>query len=89
MKITNEKLWGNLSMALVLIYVTIGGGYELITGIQNHHIKTSFVFVFLSSLIFVSRVLYAMSSGAKRTLWADLYGAAVMIAISILHLILN
>lgn len=87
--IANEKLWGRISMILILAYVTIGGGYEIVSGIRDHHIQSSLPFASLSCSIFVGRIFYAVASGARRTLWADIYGAVVMAVISILHLYFN
>lgn len=81
----NEALWGKIAMILVLLYVTVGGGYEIYLAFVTKHVHSTFIFSFLSSLIFVSRVLYAISSKARRTLWADVYGAVVMLLISCLH----
>jgi len=76
-------------MILILAYVTIGGGYEIFIGIKTHHVQSSFIFSFLSSLIFVGRIFYAIASKAKRTLVADIYGAIVMLTISLLHIYFN
>lgn len=88
-KLKREQLWGEISKFLVMLYVTVGGGYEIISGILSGHVNSTFVFSFLSSLIFVGRVLYGFYSGARKTMWADVYGAAVMLLISVLHVIIN
>ena len=89
MQITDEKLWGRISMTSILLYVTLGGGSEILTGIKNHHVGSTLLFSSLSCLIFVGRIFYAISSKAKRTIIADIYGAVVMLAISLLHLHFN
>lgn len=89
MTIGSEKIWGTLSMVLILLYVTVGGGYEIYKAIKTKHVGSSLVFSFLSCLIFLGRILYAIASEATRTLWADVYGFFVLLALSILHLIYN
>jgi hypothetical protein len=88
-RLSREKLWGNVSKFLILAYVFLGGGYEIVMGIVNHHVQASFVFSFMSSLIFLGRIFYALYSGAVRTMWADVCGVTVMLVLSILHVIIN
>ena len=85
----SEKFWGQLSMFLILLYVTVGGGYEIYKGVTMRHVQSSFIFSFLSALIFVGRIFYARATGARRTIIADIYGALVMLSISILNIFFN
>ena len=73
-----ENTWALITKILVLTYVTIGGGYEILSGIHTHHIHSSFVFAFLSGLIFIGRIGYGKTSGANKTIPADIYGLIVM-----------
>ncbi len=84
-----ERMWGNISRFLIIIYILAGGGYEIINGILSHHIQASFIFSLTSSLIFIGRIFYAFYSKATRTMWADVLGAVVMLVLSALHLIIN
>ncbi len=86
---SKERVWGNLSRALIIMYIFLGGGYEIFAGIAHHHIQASFVFSFMSALIFIGRVFYALYSGATRTMGADVCGATVMLTLSVLHVIIN
>lgn len=84
-----EKMWGNISRVIILLYVFAGGGYEIISGLIHWHIAASFIFSFMSCLIFVCRIFYAHYSGATRTMWSDICGAAIMLVLSILHVVIN
>lgn len=78
-----------MTKALIFIYVTIGGGYEIYSGLTSGQVHSSFLFAFLSGAIFVGRIGYGISSGAKKTIPADIYGLVVMWFIAFLRLYLN
>jgi hypothetical protein len=82
-------VWGNITKTLVFIYVTIGGGYEIYSGITTGHIHSSFIFAFLSGSIFIGRIGYGISSGAKKTIPADIYGLVVMWIVAFTRLALD
>lgn len=88
-KVDKAKQWGNISRWLIMIYVFVGGGYEIIAGISQHHIHATFVFSILSCFIFVGRIFYGYYAGATRTMWADVCGALMMLTLSVLHVIIN
>ncbi len=71
-------IWGQATKIIVIIYVTIGGGYEIYSGIITRHMHSSFIFAFLSGSIFIGRIGYGITSGAKKTVPADIYGLIVM-----------
>jgi hypothetical protein len=84
-----DILWGWITKILVFTYVTIGGGYELYSGIKTGHVHSSFIFAFLSGSIFIGRIGYGKSSGASKTIPADIYGLVVMWSVAFLRLYLN
>jgi hypothetical protein len=84
-----DVIWGWITKILVFAYVTIGGGYELYSGIVHGQIQSSFVFAFLSGAIFVGRIGYGIASGAKKTVPADMYGLVVMWTIAFMRFYLN
>ena len=84
-----DVLWGRITKILVVTYVSIGGGYELYCGLFKGTVHSSFIFAFLSGLIFVGRIGYGMTSGAKKTIPADIYGLIVMWAVAFTRLYLN
>ncbi len=84
-----EVYWGNFTKFLILTYVTIGGGYELYYGIVNGTVRSSFLFAFLSGSIFIGRIGYGYTSGARKTMPADIYGLVVMWRVAFLRLCLN
>lgn len=84
-----DVMWGNITKAFVFIYVTIGGGYEIYSGLVNGVVHSSFLFAFLSGSIFIGRIGYGVTSGAKRTLPADIYGLVMMWVVAFLRLYLN
>lgn len=86
---TKEKTWGNISKFIILGYVFLGGGYEIVMGIAKWHIQSSFIFSFMSCLIFVCRIMYAHYSGATRTMWSDFAGAGIMLILLVLHVVIN
>lgn len=88
-RIRKAKQWGNISRVVIMIYVFLGGGYEIVIGIAHHHVQSSFVFSLMSSFIFVSRIFYAVYSQATKTVWADICGAVIMLFLSFLHVIIN
>lgn len=82
-----EKLWGYITSSLVLIYITFGAGYEIYKGFDTHHVGSSLIFIITSACIFLGRVMYGLFSGARRTIYADGYGAMVMLFLTILKCI--
>lgn len=84
-----DAIWAMITKFIVFIYVTIGGGYELYSGIMHGHVNSSFIFAFLSGTIFIGRIGYGMSSGANKTVPADIYGLIVMWSVAFLRLYLN
>lgn len=84
-----DVLWAWITKLLVFTYVTLGGGYELYSGFVNHHVNSSFIFAFLSGSIFIGRIGYGISSGAKKTVPADIYGLIIMWTVAFLRLYLN
>lgn len=85
----NDSLWAMITKILVFTYVTIGGGYEIYSGISHGQVHSSFIFAFLSGSIFIGRIGYGISSGAKKTVPADIYGLIVMWAVAFIRLYLN
>jgi len=85
----SEEFWGNLLKWLVFLFVTVGGGYEIFSGIRDKHIQSSLIFIFLSFTIFAGRIFYAIASGARKSLPAEIYGAIVMVLMFCLHLYYN
>lgn len=85
----NDKLWGWVTKILVFTYVTFGGGYELYSGLNTGHVHSSFIFAFLSGSIFIGRIGYGITSGATKTIPADIYGLIVMWAVAFTRLYLN
>jgi hypothetical protein len=84
-----DVLWAWITKILVFTYVTLGGGYELYSGVFKHHVNSSFIFAFLSGSIFIGRIGYGISSGAKKTVPADIYGLIIMWTVAFLRLHLN
>ena len=84
-----DAIWALITKIIVFVYVTIGGGYEIYVGITTKHVHTSFIFAFLSGSIFVGRIGYGLSSGARKTIPADIYGLIVMWFLAGLRLHLN
>jgi len=84
-----DAIWGWITKILVFAYVTFGGGYELYSGIFTGQVHSSFIFAFLSGAIFIGRIGYGISSGAKKTIPADIYGLIVMWAVAFTRLYLN
>ena len=83
-----EIVWGNITKYLVFCLVTFGGG-EIYSGIINHHVQSSWYFILLSLLLFVARFFYALYSGAKESILAEVYGIIVMLVLFIAHLYYN
>jgi hypothetical protein len=73
-----DVLWAWITRSLVIIYVTLGGGYEIYSGITKGVVHSSFIFAFLSGSVFIGRIGYGITSGAKKTIPTDLYGLTVM-----------
>jgi hypothetical protein len=84
-----EIVWAWITKILVFTYVTFGGGYEIYSGITKGAVHSSFIFAFLSGSIFIGRIGYGITSGAKKTIPADIYGLIVMWSIATLRLCLN
>ena len=84
-----EKFWGNAVKYLALAMVTFGGGYEIYYGIINHSIKSSLLLISLSFLLFIARFFYALSSGAKKSIISEAYGAIVMFIVILLYFYYN
>lgn len=84
-----DVLWAGITKILVLVYVTVGGGYEIISGIKTGHIHSSFLFAFLSGTIFIGRIGYGKSSGASKTIPADMYGLVIMWTVAFMRLYLD
>ncbi len=82
-------IWGDFSRILILAYVVLGGGYEIFVGLRDQHVQASFIFSFMSSLIFAGRIMYGAYARATATIWADIFGAIVMLVLSILHVVIN
>ena len=85
----NDATWALITKILVFVYVTFGGGYEIYSGLTTGKVGSSFVFAFLSGMIFIGRIGYGITSGAKKTILADAYGLVVMWTIAFLRLYLN
>lgn len=79
-------MWGKLSSIIIFFYITIGAGYEIVKGIQSSQVNATLPFILLSFLIFVCRIGYALESKATKPIYADLYGAIVMLILTILKL---
>ena len=88
-QIKKDTFWANITKIIVFTYVTIGGGGELIHGYQTGHMKTSFLFAFLSGCIFIGRIGYGYTSGAKKTIPADIYGLVIIWAVAFTRLYLD
>ncbi len=84
-----DAVWGWITKILVFTYVTVGGGYEIISGLTAGQVHSSFIFAFLSGTIFIGRIGYGISSGAKKTIPADIYGLIIMWVVAFLRLYLN
>lgn len=84
-----DAVWALITKILVFTYVTFGGGYEIYSGIVANHVHSSFIFAFLSGAIFIGRIGYGISSGAKKTIPADIYGLVIMWVVAFLRLYLN
>jgi hypothetical protein len=84
-----DIIWAWITKTLIFIYVTFGGGYEIYSGITKGTVHSSFIFAFLSGTIFIGRIGYGITSGAKKTIPADIYGLIVMWSIATLRLCLN
>lgn len=84
-----DAVWGWITKILVFTYVTFGGGYEIYSGYVNGQVHSSFIFAFLSGSIFIGRIGYGISSGAKKTIPADIYGLVVMWVVAFMRLYLN
>ena len=85
----SDIIWAWITKALVFTYVTFGGGYEIYQGITKGHVHSSFIFAFLSGSIFIGRIGYGITSGAKRTILTDIYGLIVMWVVAFMRLIMN
>jgi hypothetical protein len=83
------QIWANITKLIVFTYVTIGAGGEIINGIQTGHMKTSFLFAFLSGSIFIGRIGYGYYSGARKTIPADIYGLVVLWIVAFMRLYLD
>jgi hypothetical protein len=83
------QVWATITKLIVFTYVTIGVGYEIWNGIQTGHMKTSFLFAFLSGCIFIGRIGYGYYSGAKKTISADIYGLIVLWIVAFMRLYLD
>jgi len=84
-----DSVWALVLKVLVFIYVTFGGGYEIYSGVVHKQVHTSFIFAFLSGSIFIGRIGYGITSGAKKAIPADIYGLVVMWVLAFLRLYLN
>lgn len=84
-----DTIWSIVTKVLIFIYVTFGGGYEIYSGLSGGQVHSSFIFAFLSGSIFVGRIGYGITSGARKTIPADIYGLVVMWAVAFLRLYLN
>jgi hypothetical protein len=84
-----DIVWAWITKTLVFVYVTFGGGYEIYSGVTKGEVHSSFIFAFLSGTIFIGRIGYGITSGAKKTIPADIYGLVVMWSIASLRLYLN
>ena len=84
-----EIVWAWITKILVFTYVTFGGGYEIFSGITKGQVHSSFIFAFLSGSIFIGRIGYGVTSGAKKTIPADIYGLIIMWTIAGMRLFLN
>jgi CDP-diglyceride synthetase len=78
--------YGTITSLAVLVYITLGAGSEIYYGLHDHEVKATLLFIALSAVIFVTRIFYAYESGAKKTLYADYYGAVVLTLLLILKL---
>ncbi len=85
----SDITWAWVTKIFVLTYVTFGGGYEIYSGITKGHVHSSFIFAFLSGTIFLGRIGYGITSGARKTVPVDIYGLIVMWSIAALRLGLN
>lgn len=84
-----DIIWGRITKTLVFLYVTFGGGAEIYNGFTTGHVKSSFLFAFLSGLIFVGRIGYGYASGANKTIPADIYGLVVIWFVAFMRLYLD
>jgi hypothetical protein len=84
-----DIIWANITKFLVFTYVTFGGGTEIYHGFTTGHIKSSFLFAFLSGFIFVGRIGYGYYSGARKTITADIYGLIVIWTVAFMRLYLD
>ncbi|MBP6856050.1 MAG: hypothetical protein KBC42_03115 [Candidatus Pacebacteria bacterium] len=84
-----DQVWAIITKILVFTYVTVGGGYEIYCGIFHGQVHSSFIFAFLSGSIFIGRIGYGITSGANKTVPADIYGLVIMWSVAFLRLYLN
>jgi len=84
-----EIFWANMTKVIVFVYVTIGGGSEIYNGIITGHIKSSFLFAFLSGCIFIGRIGYGYYSGALKTIITDIYGLVIIWTVAFMRLYLD
>ncbi len=84
-----ESRWALATKILVFAYVTFGGGSEILSGITTGHIKSSFLFAFLSGGIFIGRIGYGYYSGARKTIPADIYGLVIIWTVAFMRLYLD
>lgn len=86
---TKAQIWATITKLIVFTYVTIGAGYEIFNGLKTGHMKTSFLFAFLSGSIFIGRIGYGYYSGARKTIPADIYGLIVLWIVAFMRLYLD
>ena len=84
----NLKPFADITPWIVFLYITIGGGWELLHFFREGSVQASLPLLALSFLIFVGRIGYAYESKAKATLASDYYGGAVMLILTLLKLFL-
>jgi hypothetical protein len=80
------KPYADITPRIVFLYITIGGGHELLQFFRTGTVHAGLPILVLSFLIFVGRIGYAYESNAKATLASDYYGGAVMLILSLLKL---
>ncbi len=88
---SNEKAhsWALFTKIIIFTYITIGAGGEILYGIETGHMRTSFLFAFLSGSIFIGRIGYGYYSGARKTILADAYGLIVLLIVAFMRLYLD
>jgi hypothetical protein len=82
------KPFGDFTPLIIFLYITVGAGYEIVKGIQSSQVNATLPFILFSFLIFIFRIGYAYESKATKTVYVDVYGAAVMLILLTLKLIL-